>query len=481
MRKVLVIDDFFENIILIKAILLKALPDVRVFEAISGKSGIQIAREEDPDAILLDIRMPEMDGYEVCEKLKSDSLTKHIPIILISAYDNNTASAVKGLNLGADFFLNKPISPASLVAQIEVVLRIRSVENLLRRERNKYQLITETLPEAVITIGIKNQIIYSSAQASRLFGFEQTGDLLAKNVLELFHPECKKDAEKFIGNVKSYHIVKDVDFRFVKKDLSCFHGELSGSLIMQSQDESLELIFVIRDVTERRQSENRILVYQEKLRSMNSMLTYAEEKERKYIAEALHDGLGQILAIVKIKLTSILHENILPRVSEVIKESSAMIEEAIKETRSLTYDLSPSILYELGLQAAITWKLSQINESYGIRTNFIDKLVDNPLSNDLNILLYRIISELLNNIIKHAKTKTVEIMLSKSQNNIFLSVKDDGIGFRVLKDSPMAYPGFGLFNIHERLQSIQGSMEIDSIMSKGSKITIKIPLSNSKP
>lgn len=478
MRKVLVIDDFFENIELIKAILSKALPDVKVLEANSGIKGIQIAKEEDPDAILLDIMMPDLDGYEVCRRLKSDVLTRHIPIILVSAFAKDSDSAIKGLNLGADVFLKKPINFSELVAQLGVALRIRNVENLLRKESFKYKLITETLPEAVITIGVKNQIIYCSVHASHLFGYEQPDDLLEKNVLELFHPEFKKEAEKCIEKIRQSHLLKDVDFRFVRNDTSDFAGELSGSIIMDTQDEPAELIFVIRDVTERRQSEERILAYQEKLKNMNSKLTFAEEKERKFIAEALHDGLGQILAIVKIKLTSILHEISMLKVNEVIQESVVMIEEAIKETKSLTYDLSPPILYELGLQAAINWKLSKINNDYGLRTTFIDKLVDHPLNNDLNILLYHIISELLNNIIKHAKANTVSIQLSKDQNNIYLSVKDDGIGFNIIKDSPMAYTGFGLFNVYERLESVQGLMEIDSCVGKGSEIMIQIPLLN---
>ena len=480
MRKVLVIDDVFENIEVIKSILSKALPDVNVLEAFSGKIGIMIARDEDPDCILLDIMMPEMDGYEVCEQLKSDMLTKHIPVILISAFVKDSESVTKGLNLGADGFLRKPIKPSEMVAQMGVALRIRNAENMLRSESHKYKIMTETVPEAVITAGLKNNITYSSDQASRLFCYEKSADLVQINILELFHPENKEEAEICIENIKKNHFLKDVDFRFVKNDTSDFAGELSGSPIMDIQNEPKELIFVIRDITERKQSEKSILAYQQKLKSLNLRLISAEEKERKLIAEALHDGLGQILAIAKIKLTSILQESNMQMAYDVIQESVELIEEAIKETRSLTYNLSPPILHELGLQAAIEWKLGKISNEYGISTSFIDNLVDNPLDNDVNILLYRIVSELLTNVVKHAKAHTVSIQLSEDQNNIYLRVADDGAGFNVNIDTPLTYSGFGLFDIYERLESIQGSMKIDSHIGDGAEIIIRIPLLNSK-
>jgi PAS domain S-box-containing protein len=478
MSKILVIDDHRINIVLIEETMAKFLPEVKVLEALSGKIGIQIAKDEKPDAILLDIMMPEMDGFEVCVALKSEPMTRTIPIVLVSAYVKDSESITKGLNLGADAFLTKPIQPAELAAQVKVVLRIKQAEKQIIKEGNKYKSMTRTLPDAVTTIDLNNRITYSSDQAGQLFACKTPDDLYNKDIFELFHPEDKAEAKKFIKRVKKENIVKDADFQFVRKDQSVFPGEISASLIINEKKEAVELIVVIRDISNRRISENKILDYQGKLKTLNSMLTLAEEKERKLIAEALHDGFGQTLAIIKLRLTSLLNDKLAIKTDKVIKESIVLLDNAISETKSLTYDLYPPLLYELGLHAAIKWKLDKVNAEYPIKTSYKSKIDNNFLNSDLNILLFRIISELLNNIVKHANATNIIVQLIEDQQNIILNIIDNGIGFNVDFDKYVANKGFGLFNITERIDSVQGSMKIDSRIGKGTKIVIQIPIIN---
>lgn len=144
MKKILAIDDQKDNLITIKGFLKNFLPDCTLFLAESGKEGIAIAQKEQPDTILLDIIMPEMDGFEVCEILKQDERTKYIPIIMLSALGQDTDSRVKGLNLGADAFLAKPFIPIELQAQINVMLRIKEAEDKMRTEKD---VLEETVQE----------------------------------------------------------------------------------------------------------------------------------------------------------------------------------------------------------------------------------------------------------------------------------------------------------------------------------------------
>ena len=129
MRKVLAIDDQSNNLKLIKTVLNKYIPDCQVITAVSGKEGIKIAIEESPDTILLDIVMPEMDGFAVCTILKENKATLDIPIIFISAIIKDSDSIIKGLEIGADAFITKPINPAELSAQVKVMLRIKKAED----------------------------------------------------------------------------------------------------------------------------------------------------------------------------------------------------------------------------------------------------------------------------------------------------------------------------------------------------------------
>jgi len=135
MPKILVIDDKQDNLISVKALLQNMIPDCRVFTAQSGKEGLAIAAKEQPDTILLDIIMPEMDGYQVCEELKKKESTKYIPVIMLTAIKTDTESRIKGLEVGADAFFTKPIEPIELSAQINVMLRIKKAEDKLRAEK----------------------------------------------------------------------------------------------------------------------------------------------------------------------------------------------------------------------------------------------------------------------------------------------------------------------------------------------------------
>lgn len=134
MKKILIIDDNEDNLISIKALLNNFIPDIEIILAQSGKEGIATTRKERPDTILLDIIMPEMDGYEVCQRLKEDEITKHIPIILLTAIKTDSKSRLKGLEIGADAFFSKPIDPEELSAQVNVMLRIKNAEDQLRTE-----------------------------------------------------------------------------------------------------------------------------------------------------------------------------------------------------------------------------------------------------------------------------------------------------------------------------------------------------------
>ncbi|MDY6934802.1 MAG: response regulator [Spirochaetota bacterium] len=136
MPKILAIDDKRDNLISIRALLKNLIPECEVITAESGYEGLKKAIEELPDTILLDIKMPNMDGYEVCERLKSDSKTKYIPVIMLTAIDIDIESKVKGMEIGADAFCAKPIDEMELAAQIKAMLRIKKAEDLLHKEKN---------------------------------------------------------------------------------------------------------------------------------------------------------------------------------------------------------------------------------------------------------------------------------------------------------------------------------------------------------
>lgn len=143
MRKILAIDDNKNNLIIYQAILKVHDSTWTIITCQSGSEGIEMAIKEQPDTILLDIIMPEMDGFETCQKIKQEEKTKHIPIILITAMHEDKESRIKGLKIGADAFLSKPIEEEELIAQLSVMLRIKDAEDKLRKENKELNINIE--------------------------------------------------------------------------------------------------------------------------------------------------------------------------------------------------------------------------------------------------------------------------------------------------------------------------------------------------
>lgn len=154
MKSILVIDDKNNNLITFRALISDYMPDCVVLTALSGSEGINIAQDRQPDTIIVDIVMPEMDGFETCKRLKENKLTKHIPVVFITAVQIDTKSRIDGLSIGADAILSKPIDPAELMAQINVMLRIKEVEDKLRA---KNEMLETLVKERTLEISENNK------------------------------------------------------------------------------------------------------------------------------------------------------------------------------------------------------------------------------------------------------------------------------------------------------------------------------------
>lgn len=146
--KILAIDDKPDNLTTLGAVVRDALPEGIVLKALDGPRGLELAMTEDPDVILLDIVMPGMDGFEVCQRLKADARSKDIPVIFLTALKTDTNNRIKALQLGAEGFLSKPIEPTELVAQIRAMVKVKSSNRFQRNEQARLSaLVTERTRE----------------------------------------------------------------------------------------------------------------------------------------------------------------------------------------------------------------------------------------------------------------------------------------------------------------------------------------------
>jgi len=234
----------------------------------------------------------------------------------------------------------------------------------------------------------------------------------------------------------------------------------------------------LREVTRRREDE--ALNYQEQLRSLSSQLSLTEERERRRIATELHDRIGHALTHASLKLSHLRKKK--PSGDGADKTVDAvydLIEQSIQDTQSLTFELSPPILYDLGLEAAVDWLAEQTQSQHGITVECVDDRTPKPIDESLRVLLFQAVRELLFNIVKHARAKQALISISRQGDDVYIAIEDDGVGFDAAKSESIGdnkKGGFGLFSIKERLAHQGGRLEIDAKPGRGTRFTMISPM-----
>lgn len=227
------------------------------------------------------------------------------------------------------------------------------------------------------------------------------------------------------------------------------------------------------EIKVRKQAEKKLLNYQKQLQSLSSQISLIEEREKRRIASELHDCIGQTLALTKIKLELLRKLSESSECKNIISEILQLVEQTIKGTRTLTFELSPPILYELGLRHAVQWLVEQFSMKHGIEIEFDKYIGDIPIDNNTRFILFQAIRELLMNIVKHAQATKVKISMLVMNGKLKIVIEDDGIGFSGHSE---AFTGYGLFNIRERMNHINGHFEIRATHSGGTRATLMAPL-----
>ena len=233
------------------------------------------------------------------------------------------------------------------------------------------------------------------------------------------------------------------------------------------------------DVTQRMQAERDLRQRSEQLRALASQLTLAEQRERRRLAQVLHDGLQQILVGARYRL-SVLENAPQTDIRRAATEVSDLLDEAIETSRRLTYDLGPPILHEGGLVPALEWLARWMQDRHGLTVELQAK-DDVLLTEDLTILLFQATWELLFNVVKHAGVRSAAVRVSRVDEQICILVEDNGVGFDVqqVQAGVDVERGFGLFAIRERLELLAGRLDVDSAPGQGSRFSLVAPLTAS--
>ncbi len=204
-----------------------------------------------------------------------------------------------------------------------------------------------------------------------------------------------------------------------------------------------------------------------------------EEKERKRFAKDLHDGLGPLLSTVKMSVSSLAQFEHDKASQEIVANTEMVINEAIKSLKEISDNLSPHVLNNFGLLRALRNFTNKINATKAIRIQLKSNLADERYSNNIEVVLYRVVCELINNTIKHASAKNISIDLQHQEGVLSIDYRDNGKGFNKekLEELPMM-GGMGFSNIYSRINSLKGDIQIESEPKKGTHVYIQVNTEN---
>jgi signal transduction histidine kinase len=236
------------------------------------------------------------------------------------------------------------------------------------------------------------------------------------------------------------------------------------------------------EVSERRAAELKLVEHQARLQDLASEVVLAEQRERRRIAERLHDDLAQLLALCQIRVGALRGVADAASRDRELAAIEDLVEEAVGRARSITCELSPPVLYELGLEAAIQWLAGQLRGQTGASVTVLTSGGLAGLSEEANITLFQIARELLANVAKHAGARKVELVMTRRDGEASVIVQDDGVGFEPGEAGTGRAPdSFGLFSIRERLRRHGGALEVQTEPGGGTRVAARLPLPAGAP
>jgi len=379
--------------------------------------------------------------------------------------------------------------PRDLVETLERIALLIGVavqriltDEALRESQSRLETVFAAIPDVVLEYDVRGRPVRANEAARKAIGLSSReftrGQVVAKLQLRNLDGSAVRTedlptsralrGETVAGALYSIKTVEGTE-RVVSTYAAPLYeeGRING------------VVALWHDITERKQAEQRLLDYQNRLRELAARLTLAEEQERRRIAVGVHDRIGQRLALLKLAMQS-LHASLAdPRVRRPMEDLCTEMDHVITETHLLTFELSNPVLYEAGFANAVeSWLVEQIHDKHGLPYTFEVEEGLGPLDREVSITLFQIVRELLANVVKHAKAGRVDVHLGNAGDKVQITVCDDGVGFepaRVSRPDSRA-GGYGLFSIRERLEYLSGELAIESAPGQGSRIVVTVPM-----
>ncbi|MBP1648857.1 MAG: multi-sensor hybrid histidine kinase [Bacteroidetes bacterium] len=377
----------------------------------------------------------------------------------------------------------------------------RRAEEELRKERDFSTAVLDTAGALVVVLDKEGRITRFNRACEEITGY-LTEEVLGRMFLEFLIP-----TEDVQGVRQAWNALRAGDFpnqhenHWVAKDGARRLIAWSNTAITSGKGEIDYIIGTGVDITERKQAEEALQEANEALeqrvrertmalqnlaeqlersrhdlRKLASELVMAEERERKRIAGVLHDEVAQTLAAARMQLDLLQGISSDEKEKQNLVEIKALLMQSLQETRALMTDIGNPLLFDMGLKAACEALVSRLMERHSIRISCDIRDAYKHLDPDVKTILYQVVRELLNNVVKHSKAQNAHVLIDAENGHFRVKVTDDGLGFDPqMLGAPTVEGGFGLYSIRERLIAINGSLKIESTPGTGTVVTAILP------
>ena len=502
--EILVVDDEPDSLALLTSILTAEGYQVR--PADSGSLALASVATSQPDLILLDMRMPDMDGLEACRQLKARKESREIPVVFVSGSVEPEAR-VEGLELGAVDFVTKPFNRAELLARVRTHLelkRLRSqlekqvtlrtaelrstVEELqreiehrvrtelaLRESERRFQTMADTAPVMIVTSDTNQRAIFFNK-----FWLDFCGTTMEQEVgtgwTVRVHPDDLENCMKGLADSFSKRQECNLKYRLRRADGEYRFLLCKGIPRFEPEGAFAGYIASLVDITELERNQEVLEEHKQRLQELTAGLLSAQENASRALARELHDVFSQELASLATQIFILQKES--DPAGEIAERLTELGNRSVRLAHSLhrtSRELHPAILEDLGLKAALADECDAFQERSRILTRFTAENVPAELSKDAGVCLYRVAQESLRNIGKHAASSSmVRVLLSGRPQGVILRIEDNGEGFNV--EDANKKGGLGLISIEERVRLVNGSLSIRSAPGSGSTLEVVVPL-----
>ena len=449
-----------------------------------------------PDLILADYSLPGFDGLTALRLARQR--WADVPVIIVSGAIGEEV-AIETVKAGAtDYVLKQRLNRLGPVvhralAEARERAEKRQAEEALRQSEERFRLLVEGVQDyAILMLDPQGRIASWNAGAERLKGW--SGPEILGQHFSLFYTPIDREngcAQRALERAAAEGHYEEQGER-VRKNGQRFWADVVITALRDENGRLYGFAKITRDITERKQAEEALrelnatleskvaqrtaeLEYRARqLQKLTLELSEAEDRERKRLAEILHDDLQQILAAAKFHLNSVKNRvKYDPSVQATVAQIDHMLKDAIDKSRSLSHELSPAVLYHDDFSEALIWLADQVQVRHGLLVHVDRSSKVDVQSDALKTFLYKAAQELLFNVVKHARTNEARIRLRRWGRCIYLAISDLGRGFDPKELGETA--GFGLFSIRERIELLGGRMKIKSTKGKGSTFHIVVP------